>query len=248
MKRIGLNGATFVGISDYQRGIRDGVEAQLIHVGSGPFGEAELGLAEAWVFMHHENLDALRLALDAGIRVLSRSVTSLPLGVPVVHMDDEDAAYRLARHELAQGAKTLHYLGVPAPFSVRRATGVRKAAQEADVPFSEHADLAAAVAALKEAASAGPAGFVGMNDERCYMVAEALHGSGLSVPGNVLLAGFDNLPLPQAPWSVALTTCVLPLREQGQLTARLLTAPEPPAVGIHLTSAPAILTRASTGC
>jgi DNA-binding LacI/PurR family transcriptional regulator len=246
MKTVGLYGAPFAGLSLFQNGLRDVTSAQLIHIGSGPFTADYLALADAWIWLHEENLAALPVLLASGKPAVSRSLSTLPLGLAPVHMDDESAARQLAEHQIAQGARSLHYWGLPAAFSRRRSAGVRAAAEAAGLPFSEHPDLPATVAALRAAHSSGPAGFVGMNDEWCHRVAEALHGSALAVPRDVLLAGFDNLPATDTAWSLPLTTVVLPLREQGRLCARLLTAGQPPELRIHLTATPVLLLRSST--
>ena len=245
MKALGLYGAPFAGIFSFQQGLRDILpDTQIIHVGSGPL-VSYLPLAEAWIYLHEEGREHIPELLASGKAAVCRSLPLIQLGLPAVHIDDELAARRLAEHQIQQGARSLHYWGLPATFSHRRSRGVRAAAQAASLPFFEHPDLESTVTALS-ASGQDRIGFIGMNDQWCHQVAAALHTKNIAIPQKVLLAGFDNITPPDAPWSIPLTTVILPIREQGQLAAQLLSADQPIPVKVHLTTPPTMIVRSST--
>jgi hypothetical protein len=246
MKTVILYGAPFAGMSSFIRGLKAASGARVVWYDSGPLGE-RAAQGDAIVFLHDEARDELARVLASGKPVLSRSIPQLELGVPVIHMDDEGPARVMAEEMVKNGARSLFYWGMPKPFSHRRAAGTRAAAEAASVPFTETQTLEETIAALRGAQK--PAGLVCMNDERCYLVSEALQGTGLGVPADVMLGGFDNTALPEAAWAVPLTTVILPIEEQGRLAARLLlqaAAGTPIAHTIHTTSAPHVVRRQST--
>jgi DNA-binding LacI/PurR family transcriptional regulator len=90
-----------------------------------------------------------------------------------------------------------------------------------------------------------------MNDERAFAVSEALHGSGLAVGRDILISGFDNDALPEAPWAVPVSTVVLPIEPQGRLAGELIKAAAATGqlipLAIHTAAPGPILRRASTG-
>lgn len=246
MNPIILYGAPFAGMSLFIRGLKSASGARVIWFDSGPLGD-RVDEGDGVVFLHDEARDELVRLLAAGRQVLSRSIPQLQLGVPVIHMDDEGPARVMAEEMVRQGARRLVYWGVTKPFSARRSAGVRAAAHAACIPFSETSSPEETLECLTHGPH--PVGLVCMNDERCHAIAAGLHGSGIMIPKDVMLGGYDNLPPPDEPWSVPLTTVILPLEEQGALAGRLLVdarAGTPIAHRIHTTSAPRVILRTST--
>lgn len=246
MNTLGIYGASFRGIASFQQGLLDILpNTQIIHIGTGPLPQY-LDLAGAWIYLHEEGIEYIPALLEKKKPAVCRSLPLLELGLPVVHIDDESAARQLAEHQISRGVRSLHYWGIPLTFSHRRSSGVRAAAEAAGLPFTESLDLSGTVTALSDAVKDGPAGFVGMNDEWCYRVASALHGSDLQIPRDILLAGFDNLATPPEPWGIPLTTCIFPLREQGRLAAALISSAKAIPLKVHLAPPSVILKREST--
>lgn len=93
-----------------------------------------------------------------------------------------------------------------------------------------------------------PTAIVCANDHMAAGVMAALHDSGLAVPGDVSVTGFDDIPLAHQVWP-ALTTVRQPLEKMSREAARLLLArirQERPA-SIHITVDSELVVRSSTG-
>ncbi len=67
-----------------------------------------------------------------------------------------------------------------------------------------------------------PTAICALNDEMAAGVYRAAHGLGLSIPGDLSVAGFDDAPIATRLWP-PLTTVVLPIREMGRRAAEILT-------------------------
>lgn len=115
------------------------------------------------------------------------------------------------------------------PSTQDRLQGYRAALQEAGVPFDEtlvrygdfHAERACQeMGSLFALADPPTAVFVG-NDEQCLGVYRAVQERGLSIPDDLSVVGFDNLPY--AAWiTPALTTVHQPLLEMGRTATKVL--------------------------
>jgi DNA-binding LacI/PurR family transcriptional regulator len=87
-----------------------------------------------------------------------------------------------------------------------------------------------------------PTAVVGLSDVLALGALQILASCGLSVPAEVSVCGFDDVPAAQA---ANLTTVHQPIREKGQHVGRLLLDPEsqPRQVLLPIT----LVTRATTG-
>jgi len=91
-----------------------------------------------------------------------------------------------------------------------------------------------------------PSAIIALSDQLALGALEAAAQRGLAVPGDLSVAGFDDIPAAAAA-RPALTTVHQPLREKGTVAARLVlqawAATEPPEVSLPT----ALVVRASTG-
>jgi LacI family transcriptional regulator len=67
-----------------------------------------------------------------------------------------------------------------------------------------------------------PTAICALNDEMAAGVYRAAHGLGLSVPGDLSVAGYDDAPIATRLWP-PLTTVLLPIRDMGRRAAEILT-------------------------
>ena len=126
-------------------------------------------------------------------------------GLPVVCVDQVQGAEDAVRHLLELGHHTVHHIeGDPLWLeSAARAVGWRRTLEEAGAPvpaplqgdWSPRSgyELGRALVARRAAGERVTAIFVG-NDQMAIGVLRALHEAGLSVPGDVSVVGFDDIP------------------------------------------------------
>lgn len=173
-------------------------------------------------------------------------------GYDVVGIDNVEAGAVLAAHLVAQGARNVHFLMRPYCSNAVRnrmrgvALGMRLAGQTWDdrcVLASEADDFAAIRAHFARGPS--PDAVVCGYDAMALAFEKTLNRLGLSVPGNVMLAGIDDREFAQA---LRLTTVHQPLTEIADAAfdrlQRRIERPDLPAQSIFL-SAPLVV-RAST--
>lgn len=91
----------------------------------------------------------------------------------------------------------------------------------------------------------GVTAIVAANDTVALGVCAALRDRGLSIPGDVSVAGFDDLPF-SADTSPALTTVRIPLQEAGARAGRLVMGRIAPPPGAVATIATELMVRGST--
>jgi DNA-binding LacI/PurR family transcriptional regulator len=132
---------------------------------------------------------------------IGATTPSRAIGPPTVGIDNRAGAALATRHLLALGHHTVHHVAGPpdCPEASERTTGWRHALRAAGrpVPQARTGDWSAAsgyrAGELLIADSSVTAIFCG-NDQMAIGVLHALHASGRSVPGNVSVVGFDDLP------------------------------------------------------
>ncbi|MEU9420403.1 LacI family DNA-binding transcriptional regulator [Streptomyces sp. NPDC051000] len=176
-------------------------------------------------------------AAGAPVVLCGRPPLPVAAGLPVatVMFDDHGGAFRLAEHLLTLGHRRIAYVAGPAGLSTtrERLDGHREALRrhdpalpEACAPLTVHAgfERSAGYDATRELLRRGEpfTAVAAANDTVATGVVAALRESGLRIPEDVSVAGFDDLPfcVDTAP---ALTTVRLPLREAGVLAAHLVT-------------------------
>jgi DNA-binding LacI/PurR family transcriptional regulator len=171
-------------------------------------------------------------------------------GVSFVAIDDEAAAGAIADHLLDLGHKRIGvvsfalspggYVGIAdvsrqqaASYRVsrRRLRGYAAAAERRGVPWSDVAvcecpgstrQLGGRAAEVLLSSRPRPTAIIGLSDELALGAMDAIHRRGLSVPRDVSVIGFDDIPA-AAHATPALTTVSQNHFEKGRVAARLLT-------------------------
>jgi DNA-binding LacI/PurR family transcriptional regulator len=152
-----------------------------------------------------------------------------------VNVDDRAGAELAARHLLALGHRRFAIVGLPhargeqgqTPTSVRRLAGYRHAIEAAGAPepavvwagvsVEEGADVLRALPTGRER----PTAILAMSDTVAVGILSAARGAGMSVPQDLSVVGYDDIPI--AAWTrPPLTTVRQPIIEKGRLAAKLL--------------------------
>jgi DNA-binding LacI/PurR family transcriptional regulator len=153
---------------------------------------------------------------------------------PAVNVDDAGGAKAAAEHLLDLGHLNLAVIVLPptrshamTPTAARRLAGYRAALRAAGAPEPRMVTAGATMAAgalAFEALPKGrrrPTGVLAMSDMAAIGLMAAAIASGLRVPGDISIIGYDDLPM--AAWTTPrLTTVRQPIVEKGRLAARLL--------------------------
>jgi len=171
-------------------------------------------------------------------------------GFDIVGINNPDAGFRMAGHLLDCGAKKVDFQMSPdcAPSVRNRLRGVMTAMHARRLKCRVLTAKPEDAAALKRHLRGGrPDAFICCNDTSAARFKQTLEAVGLTVPGDMLLAGFDDVRIASL-LTPPLTTIRQPCREIGAAAfARLLDRiadPELPAQEIFL-SAPLVV-RGST--
>ncbi|MEU2114892.1 LacI family DNA-binding transcriptional regulator [Streptomyces sp. NPDC016459] len=193
---------------------------------------------------------------EAGTRVVLCGRPPVPgdANAAVLAFDNRTGALRLTEHLLGLGHRRIGYAAGPADRTTtrHRLEGHRAALAEAGVtegPTVHGAyDRQAGYEATARLLALDPdlTAVVAANDTVALGVCAALRERGLDIPGDVSVAGFDDLPF-SVDAVPALTTVRLPLHEAGVRAGRLaMGTEEPPADGLETVPAELVV-RASTG-
>lgn len=146
-------------------------------------------------------------------------------GVTSVDVQSRSGSARLARHLAALGHERVATLTLePSHPQRERLAGLREVFPDAEVVGACPSDTAAAqaLAATYLASRPGVTAVVCQSDVQAAAVVTEARRHGLSVPGDLSVAGFDGVP---TPWlDLELTTVVQPLRDKGHATATALLA------------------------
>ncbi|MFG2871858.1 LacI family DNA-binding transcriptional regulator [Streptomyces sp. NPDC048338] len=185
-----------------------------------------------------------RLA-DAGTRIVlcGRPPVAGDAGLAALTFDNRAGARRLTEHLLSLGHRRIGYVAGPANRTTTRhrleghrdamaAAGLAGGQEELTVhgPYDRRAGYDATLELLRRDGSL--TAIVAANDTVALGACAALRDRGLSIPGDVSVAGFDDLPF-SVDAVPALTTVRLPLHEAGARAGRLaMGTEEPPAGGI----------------
>nr|WP_062341133.1 LacI family DNA-binding transcriptional regulator [Herbidospora sakaeratensis] len=151
--------------------------------------------------------------------------------VPAVGATNYAGGISATEHLIAQGHTRIAHLGGPRELlcSRARADGYRAALDRAGLPVPDghlrhgaftdvagHADMLALLDLAEP-----PTAVFAASDQQAFGVYEALRERGLSVPGDVSVVGFDDVPV--ARWvSPPLTTVRQPIFEMASMAVRLL--------------------------
>lgn len=156
------------------------------------------------------------------------------LGVDAVLPDNEAAGHAVARHLLSLGHRRIAIAAGPPRLTtvVDRLAGVASAVRDgglswADVPIV-HADLTrgGGCVAAEQVLRDHPrtTAVIALNDAMAIGVLSTLHAHGVSVPGAVSVAGFNDVPV-AADLAPSLTTVRLPMTAMGELALEMALKP-----------------------
>ncbi|MEV5969835.1 LacI family DNA-binding transcriptional regulator [Streptomyces sp. NPDC051921] len=192
---------------------------------------------------------------DAGTRVVLCGRPPLAdLTAATLAFDNRAGARRLTEHLLALGHRRIGYVAGPAGRTTtrHRLEGHREALREAGLaegptvhgPYDRASGYDATVELLRLAPDL--TAVVAANDTVALGVCAALRERGMSIPGDVSVAGFDDLPF-SVDVVPALTTVRLPLHEAGARAGRLALGAEEAPPGGLATIVAELVVRGSTG-
>lgn len=163
--------------------------------------------------------------------VLIHNQGGLPTTIPSVRITSWEGGFVATSHLIKLGHRRIAYIGKTAKAieAIERLAGYRAALDSANVPIDPQllcdGDLTEndgyiATKALLELSEPPTAIFAG-NDRQAAGVYRALHELGLTVPGDVSVIGFDNLPYTEI-MNPPLTTVHAPRLELGRTAATML--------------------------
>ena len=207
--------------------------------------------------------EAATRLVEEGTPVVLFDAADAPEGLPSVSIDDRAGAALAIEHLLALGHQRICFLNGPADMrqSLQRLAGVRDAIEHwqrltgsdsirLSVRNAEAYTAQAGYAATEEAAEAraasegAPTAVFCANDLLAVGVMSALRVAGVSIPDDVSVIGFDDIPL-AAQMPVPLTTIRQPMDELGAAAAELLLSGAD-APTQHQTFSPVLTIREST--
>ncbi len=152
--------------------------------------------------------------------------------LPSINIDNETAAYHITRYLLEKGHRSIAFLGGPPNDTVavqNRLSGYRRALRERGIiplppyvrfgEFSVISGYKNCLHLLKN--NEPPQAIFAANDDIAIGAIKALQKKGFSVPKNIAVAGFDDLPV-SAYISPALTTVHQPKYRLGKEGMKLL--------------------------
>ncbi|MFF7281059.1 substrate-binding domain-containing protein [Streptomyces griseorubiginosus] len=182
---------------------------------------------------YHRRMAGYAKALDsAGSRLVLCGRPPLPAGVPatVVDYDNRGGAFQATAHLLTAGHRRVLFLGGAAGFSSaeQRRLGYRDALRAHGAPHDEELDTTgnytrqSGYLRTREALRTG-VGFTAVfagSDMVALGALAALREAGRSVPHDVSVVGFDDVPF-ATDLTPALTTIRVPYEELGRTAVRL---------------------------
>ena len=140
---------------------------------------------------------------------------------PSFEIDNFAGAFAITRHLLDSGRRRIAFVAGPADnFEAReRLRGYRSAIESAGgserVVAGDFSEQSGRAAALELAADARPDAIFCANDMMAIGCLVALRDSGVRIPADIALAGFDDIPIARYV-SPALTTAAVPIAEIGR--------------------------------
>lgn len=151
-----------------------------------------------------------------------------------VSIDEERAGYDMTMHLIGQGFRriglaTLDLPGVAESFAGKRERGYRRALEQSGLPYDQalvlncHTGYETSLALGRQFAAMAnrPDAVFCVQDILAMGVIQALRDGGLSVPGDVAVAGFDDLEVATL-CRPRLTTIAQPFRELGSAATKTL--------------------------
>lgn len=145
----------------------------------------------------------ISLLMKTGVPVVFFEKQSLEGKVDCVNIDNEKGGYMLTKHLISLGHKRIAYLGFEsAAASLDRLAGYKRALRESGLPVIEqyiqlgyitktYPVFVNNLLGLQEK----PTAFVVFNDLEAIHVIRYLKSKGVNIPGDIAVAGFDNIEL-----------------------------------------------------
>ncbi|HEX6971868.1 MAG TPA: LacI family DNA-binding transcriptional regulator [Limnochordia bacterium] len=177
--------------------------------------------------------EAIRNAARAGVPLVMLMRSLQDAAVDTVRVENEDGAYRAVQHLTQLGHRRIAFISGyhHAQDSRERLRGYRRALRDAGIPFRralvmrgdfrESGGSAAAERLLSLPPAERPTAIFAANDRMALGVMDRLARSGVRVPDEVSVIGFDDIE--QASYArPALTTVRQPVEEVGRAAARRL--------------------------
>ncbi|WDS35452.1 LacI family DNA-binding transcriptional regulator [Pseudoxanthomonas sp.] len=154
-------------------------------------------------------------------------------GPPCVYVDDKDAAYEITEHLIQLGHQRIGFLmgGLAHRSSTERYAGYEQALKDYGITLDKHLVIpgdytfddgfrgARRLLALREP----PTAIFGSNDEIAAGVLAAAKSTGMNVPYDLSIAGFEDSPFSKQSWP-PLTTAKQATEDIAKHAARLLIA------------------------
>ncbi|MFI6482655.1 LacI family DNA-binding transcriptional regulator [Nonomuraea sp. NPDC050663] len=148
----------------------------------------------------------------------------------VVEYDNEGGAFAITDYLITQGHRRVLFLGGPSLFSttIARLAGHRRALELRGLPYDESLIRPGPLSRrfgyerTRELLAEGPefTAIFAANDNVAAGAMQAIEAAGLSVPGDISVAGYDDVPLAQE-LRPQLTTVRIPLEEMGRQAVQL---------------------------
>lgn len=174
--------------------------------------------------------------LAAGVQFVSVSSAGTGFG-PAVYIDEVHAARAMAEHLIASGYRDIGFIKGPAEHacSELRYRGFVDAMQAVNLTvnpdwvcvgsfdFESGVDAAKKILGPKkrQGSSVRPQAIFASNDDMAAGVMHVAYQGGLSVPGDLAVAGFDDTPISRQLWP-GLSTVRQPIEQIGEHAAGLL--------------------------
>lgn len=151
-----------------------------------------------------------------------------------VSIDEEKASYDITRHLIDQGRRrigliTLDMPGITEGFFIKREQGYRRALAESGIPYDPSIvkkcttgyhngyEIGKSFVEMEQKVDA----LFSVQDIMAYGALQAILDAGLSVPGDIAVAGFDDIEIAQLS-RPPITTISQPFYELGSVAARML--------------------------
>lgn len=173
-------------------------------------------------------------------------------GRPAIEVDNRAGAFALVEHLLAVGRRRIAFIAGPADNleAAQRRSGYRDALAAAGLPdgpiaqgrFCERSGWEAANALLR---GDRPDAIFAANDMMAIGALQALRAAGVAVPGDIALAGFDDIPVARF-LDPPLTTVAVPIAAIGGCAVETATAVIEGRAASSRTFAPRLVIRTST--
>jgi len=177
------------------------------------------------------NEELFNIPINHNTPVVFISVPPEKAGMTTVVLDNFNSAIKMTQHLIKLGHRRIAFIhGSPHNYdSKRRYAGYLKALENEGIPeslkleaegnFTEDSGYKACQQLLKT--EPRPTAIFAANDAMAIGAIEAVKDSGLKVPDNIAIVGFDDISTSQY-ITPALTTVRVPLYEMGQLVGKTL--------------------------